>query len=71
MCFCCTAIPTVAALGVTQKIRLDREKREAQEQGAEPKQWALPIEPAIAVAAATGVVVTGLVALSVVIHTQS
>ena len=69
--FCCTAVPTVAALGVTQKIRLDKEKREALEQGLEPKHWALSMDPSTTVAAATGVVVAGLVTLSVIIHTKS
>ena len=71
MCFFCTAIPTVAVIGLTQKARLDKAKWEALEHGLEPKEWNFPINPSTVVVAATGAAITGLMVVSGVVHTKS
>jgi len=71
MCFFCTAVPTVAVIGLSQKLRLDKEKYEALEQGLEPPKRKLPVDPSTAVVAATGVAVAGLMTVSVLIHSKS
>ena len=71
MCFFCTAIPAVAVVGLSQKVRIDREKREAIEQGLPPKEWPLKVDPSTAVVIATGAAITGLMTWSTVLHTIS
>jgi|GEM_PF-2055768 len=71
MCIFCTAVPTVAVIGLSQKLRLDKEKYEALEQGLEPPTKKSPIDPSKAVVVATGAAITGLMAASVFVHSKS
>jgi hypothetical protein len=64
MCLFCAAIPAALAIGARAKARQDMTKVEAQAQQEPAPRPALPAVPA------TAVVVAGLVAASVIYHTQ-